>query len=235
MMRGALLGMLVLAACTRAGTGNESQPGVPTTSVPPPAPGVVAPPAPPVTAPSVATAVTLELTAVTLADDCGGAPPWGAPPAPSQPASKSARKADSAREGASVPKGRMAKAKRRCEQTSMQLAITAAATGTPTTVDVKSVELFDDTGASVGVLAASSPTRWSEASSTYEAWDGKIAAGQQLSASYVLSQPAWDNVASRWNRTYTLKAVMTVGTGQQAVQRNVMISAPTSLPPNVKT
>jgi len=70
---------------------------------------------------------------------------------------------------------------------------------------------------------------------TYTAWDQKIAPGQELSVSYALSQPPWGAVTERWNRTYVLKAVVTVGGGERSVQRDVHVAAPTMLPPNVRT
>ena len=123
---------------------------------------------------------------------------------------------------------------RRCEQTSMQLAIIA---GDASNIQVKSVELFDETGKSLGMLTASKPTRWSDATSIYEAWDQSVAASSTSNVSYVLSQPKWDHIADRWNKTFTLKTVVTVGGVDQTAEKAVTLtlSAPTSLPPNVKT
>jgi hypothetical protein len=203
---------------------------------------------PPTTPPAVAPVTTtappkqatrIELTAVTLADDCGGTPPWRAPmkTAKSEEASqpeepremKAKSKADSAHSSDSQ---RGARARMRCEQTSMQLAIIA---GDASNIQVKSVELFDDKGTSLGTLTASKPTRWSDTSSTYEAWDETFAAGTTSSVSYVLTQPKWDAIGDRWNKTYTLKTVVSVGGVEQAAERSVTLTAPTSLPPNVKT
>jgi hypothetical protein len=174
-------------------------------------------------------ATRVELTAVTLADDCRGAPPSSAP-APVKVAKaerseepKEKRKADSARE-------RMGP--RLCEQTSMQLSIFA---GEASSIEVKSVELFDEAGTSLGTLSASKPTRWSDASGLYETWDQTFSASSTSSVSYVLTQPKWAQIGDRWNRTYTLKAVLSVGGVDQTAKRDVTLSAPTSLPPNVKT
>jgi hypothetical protein len=168
-----------------------------------------------VTAPPKQTA-RVELTAVTLADDCGGA----APAAKDVKAkAKSQAKSDAAYQ-------------RICEQTSMQLSIIAT---DASKITVKSVELFDDAGKSLGTLTASKPTRWSEAKSMYEAWNEAVDAGSTSSVSYVLSQPTWDPVVNRWNRTFTLKTVVTVGGVDQATQKDVLLVAPTTLPANVKT
>jgi hypothetical protein len=197
-------------------------------------PGVAQPEATPVpVAPPPKQATTVELTAVTLADDCGGTPPWRAPVKAEashddETRSASPTKAKSKADSANF-KGAQA---RRCEQTSMQLAITA---GDASTIQVKSVELFDEGGTSLGMLTASKPTRWSDASSTYEPWDEAVTAGSTSSVSYVLTQPKWDQIGNRWNKTFTLKTVVSVGGATQTAQRTVTLTAPTSLPPNVKT
>ena len=216
-MRRLALLFVFLAGCTKAGPGNETPRDEPSPKVTP----AVAP-IPPKTAPKAATRI--ELTAVTLADDCNGAPPWNPPgknvKAEVAPDNKSKRDASA----------RM----RRCEQTSMQLAIIA---GDASNIQVKSVELFDETGKSLGTLTASKPTRWSDATSVYEAWDQSVAASSTSNVSYVLSQPKWDHIADRWNKTFTLKTVVTVGGVDQTAEKAVTLtlSAPTSLPPNVKT
>lgn len=187
-------------------------PGVAFAQPPPPAPAPTPPP------PAPAPTTTVELTAVTLADDCGGAAPAHAP-------AKRALKAKS--DSAHVSRGA-----RRCEQTSMQLAITASAASTLT---VKSVELFDERGRSLGKLAARKPTRWSDTRGLYEAWDEKLPAATLVNASYVLQQPNWARIGDRWNRTYTLKTVVSIDGVESSARKSVTLSAPTTLPPNVKT
>lgn len=170
--------------------------------------------------PVASTRVTVEMTAATLADDCGGGGIR-----PSVP-TKSKAKSDAAWSGA--------KAKRACEQTSMQLSVISPAGATPTELHVKKVELFDEDGKLLGELAPRAPTRWNSAAG-YEAWDEKVAADQSLSVSYALSQPDWSKVTDRWNRTFVLKATITVAGADQTLSRDVETRAPTSLPPNVKT
>ncbi len=196
--------------------------------------------------PAPAPKITVVMTAATLADDCGGAAPasaptFAAPPPPrtaSMPASQQNPALDSgARAKADAPYEPTAKAKResrRCEQTSMQLSATAAAGAKTTTLRVKKVELFDDSGAALGVLTAKSPRVWSVAKGAYQPWGGSIAAGQTLNVSYVLSQPSL-NPVGRHDLTYTVKATVTVGGDAQTVSKDVHIAAPTILPPNVKT
>ena len=151
----------------------------------------------------VAGQISVELTAATLADDCGGGGGGSA---------GKSEKADSAR-----------KEKRRCEQSSMQLSIRAES-GAAGSVQVKKVELFDDTGALLGQLTARSPTIWSEGGA-YVPWDQAVAAGRTLSVSYALSQPDWGAVDHRRNKTYLLKAVLSVGGGDRTVQRSVTVAA----------
>lgn len=200
-IRSLLFTALVLAGCAKA---NADPDRVQIAEAP--APRWAEPPPPPPRARPAK--VSVELTAVTLADDCGRASK-----------AKSA-KADSAR-GA-----------RRCEQTSMQLAITAS---DASRIRVKSVELFDEDGRSLGKLTASKPTRWSADNGRYEIWDELVPAGSPIHASYVLGQPDWSRIGNRWNRTYTLKTVVTIGGVDRAAHKDVTLSAPTALPPNVKT
>jgi hypothetical protein len=114
----------------------------------------------------------------------------------------------------------------------MQLVITAS---TASRIQVKSVELFDEDGRSLGKLTASQPTRWSAGNGRYESWDELVPAGSPIHASYVLGQPDWSHIGNRWNRTYTLKTVVTIGGVDRTAHKDVTLSAPTALPPNVKT
>lgn len=200
LIRSLLFTALVLAGCAKAHADHDR-----VQVAEAPAPRWAKPPPPPPRA--TPAKVSVELTAVTLADDCGHA-------------SKAKAKADSAR-GA-----------RRCEQTSMQLVITAS---DASRIRVKSVELFDEDGKSLGKLPASQPTRWSEGNGRYESWDELVPAGSPIHASYVLGQPDWSRIGNRWNRTYTLKTVVTIGGVDRAAHKDVTLSAPTALPPNVKT
>jgi hypothetical protein len=212
-----------IMACTSAGTAQEpGGPPEPTpekpafTPTPTPTPTPEATPTPPATAASV----TVQMTAATLGDDCGGSPA-----ASKEKSVPSRMKGDMARG---------ARAKSVCEQSSMQLSVVAAADGAPTRLGVKKVELFDDKGAMLGELIAATPTVW-DPSGVYQAWDQSVAPGQDLSVSYALSQPPWGDVSGRRSRTYVLKAVITIGDGEQTVQRDVNVAMPTILPPNVKT
>jgi hypothetical protein len=187
--------------------------------MPPPTP-VPPPPAP-------APKVTIEMTAATLADDCGGVAP------PAAPRAKGVQRSQR-EEPSRGDEARGARARRACDQSSMQLSIVVPAGGAATQLTVKKVELFDDKGVLIGELTPRTPTVWAD-DGTYTAWDQTIAPGKALSVSYALSQPPWGAVHERWNRTYVLKAVVTVGGGDRSVQRDVHVAAPTMLPPNVRT
>jgi len=212
-----------LLACTKAGPTQDSvePPREPTFSQPPEA--KMPPPAPTPT-------VKVTMTAATLADDCGGVapPPAPAPTAPPAPGARSEQEGDQ-----SASRSRRA-AKRACEQSSMQLSVIAPAGAAASQLTVKKVELFDDKGALVGALTPRAPTVWTQ-DGTYTPWDQKVAAGQELSVSYALSQPPWGDVTERWNRTYVVKAVITVGGTDRSVQFDVHVAAPTMLPPDVRT
>jgi len=239
MLKTLALGLLVLtSACTREGSDKDSTPEA-TPGLKPPVDPTPTPtgsnPAPTPT-PTTVDKVTVELTAVTLADDCGGTAPYQKPAViqKAEAAKPGGAKGDVDNSHESMHKkdAAFAKAKRRCEQTSMQLAVTAK---DATQVTVKSVELFDDAGKSLGTLAASHPTRWSDTTASYEGWDEKLGADTNAAVSYVLAQPDWSKVPDRWNKTYTLKVVVTVGGADKSVSKDVSIQQPTSLPPNVKT
>lgn len=229
-MRHLLFLMVVVAGCTKADEDRAPQPvprptpapGVAFAQPPPPAPTPTPPPPPPATL-----EVTVELTAVTLADDCGGSPAAGGTTTVYKSKAKEAlAKGDSANGVAH------SRARRRCEQTSMQLAVSASAASQ---IQIKSVELLDASGASLGMLTASRPTRWAEDSSMYSPWDEMLAADTPVKVSYVLTQPNWAQIGNRWNRTYTLRTVVSIGGVDRSVQKQLTLSAPTTLPPNVKT
>lgn len=181
--------------------------------------------------PGLAPAATVTLTSVAFADDCGGTPPSSPPAMPAQeiapPAKRAAPTTSPSAARAELPADEMQR--RRCEQTSMQLAITASK---DTEVRVKSVEVFDEKGASVGTLTASKPTRWSTDQSAYQDWDGKVAAGQSAQVSYVLSQPTFVGPYEERTRTFTVKVIASVGGLDQPLQTSVMVVA---RPPAVPT
>jgi hypothetical protein len=174
---------------------------------------------------------TITLTSVAFADDCGGTPPTSPPPAIAAPM----RKAPTAAPAKMAPPSEMPAGpaqdiatRRRCEQTAMQLGIVSEIASE---LQIKSVEVLDDTGKSLGMLEASKPTRWDEAKATYGTWDEKIIPGT-LSISYVLSQPIFVDQWDSRDRTYTVKVVAALGGVDQPLQTTVMV---VGRPPPVPT
>lgn len=205
-----LLALALVAACTKAPPSSGAPGNTDTTGD---KAGV---------APRPAAKATVTLTSVTFADDCGGSAPTDPPalPAarePGAPITPAPRAV-----AADMPAQQELAAKRRCEQTAMQLAIAAKDAAD---VRITSVEVFDEKGALLGTLTASKPTRWAVASSTYEAWNEKVAAGELANVSYVLSQPEFVNRWDSHDRTYTVKVVASVGGVAQPLQTSVMVVA----------
>jgi len=122
---------------------------------------------------------------------------------------------------------------RACEKTSMQLSARLGDGLPPATLEVKSVELLTANGASLGLLTASAPRVW-DGGGAYRAWDQQLSSNRQA-VTYELSTPDWSKVADRHSESFVLKVVVTVGGADRTLQRDVSLSAPTMLPPNVKT
>jgi hypothetical protein len=201
--------ILALAGCTRADpeSSQTSRPGV---AFAEPPPTTTTPPAP------AAADVKVALTGVTLDDECR----YQAAPPPVEEAKSARRETD----GDSMV--------RPCSQSSMQLVISAS---TPSRIQIKSVELFDEAGVSLGILAASKPTRWSDTRSQYDAWDESLAASSSATVSYKLQQPNWSKIGNRNNQMYTLKAVVSVGGTDRSVKKDFTLTTRTALPPDVET
>ncbi len=230
MRRGLALVVVGLLGCSPTGPSSaDEQPPV-SPSQPEATPELEAIPEPdvapdPAPDPQAATVAVL-LTAATLADDCGGAP--NTKPAAPAPKRKSKLKGD-------LPaRAKGKRAKRRCKQSSIQLAITAPQDAAPTQIAVKSVELLLASGDSVGMLQTRDPSVWSDPDG-YAPWDEKVEPGQDLSVSYAVSSPEWDGVKNRRSQTYTVKAVVSIAGSDQTLEQNVVVDVPASLPPNVKT
>lgn len=187
---------------------------------------LVQPPArTPTPAPPATGKISVQLTSATLGDDCGEGEPL-----PSSPPARAPGK--EATESGDAPA--RSRAPRACEQTSLQLAIVAPVSGAPTSLRVKKVELYDDKGKLVGVLTPRTPRVWN-ASGAYESWDQKIAPGTALAVSYPMTKPDWSKVKKRFDRTYTVKVVVSIGNADQALQHDVYLAGEARLPPDVVT
>ena len=179
----------------------------------------VATSAPPAAAPNV----EVVMTAITLADECGGAPA-------SLPAPQLGKKALSEVE---TKADKSVKHKRACEQTSLQLSIRAEPGTAPAQLSIKVVEIFDERGRSLGVLKTSAPNVWQPDAGVYGPWDEKVPAGSKLSVTYSMTQPVW--AADRFDKTYTVKAVVSVGGIDRPLSKDIYLSGRSSLSPAVKT
>jgi len=222
-MRGAVLVVVVgLLGCSQSGPSgvDETPPVSPTQpNVDPVADPVVDPADDPPPEPTAST-ITVHMTAATLADDCGGGPNV-------RPKKRAAKRSQ-----AKGARSRMAK--RRCEQSSIQLSIVSPPDADPADMTVKSVDLSLESGTPVGKLQARAPSVWSEAGG-YTEWNQKVEPGQELSVTYALTPPDWSTVEDRLSQTYTVKAVVSIAGADQTVEHDVVVTAPTSLPPNVRT
>ena len=210
--------------------------------------------------PPAATDVRVELAAVTLGNECGegwtppppvvtamAAPAGTAPgdegaPRSAVPASPAVRRAPSQQVPMDTPMEAEAagiasrpRARFVCPQTSMQLSLTATAGPSPTTVQVKRVELLDAQGKVIGQLTARAPTAWK--GDAYAPWDQVVAPGQQVAASYALSSPDWEAMeGGSWaqrGKTFQLRVIVAIGAREQAVDKQAI--TPTMLEPAVPT
>jgi len=166
--------------------------------------------------------VTVELAAVTLAEDCGEG---GTLPPPTRVAAREPASPPPAQEPASAVPSRVAPGYvAHCEPTSMQLAVRSSVTE-PMKLSIKKVELLDKTGKVLGVLTARTPSKWS--GNGYEAWDQQIAPGASLATSYRLSAPLWHEFlpGGRYEahtKTYQLRVTVDVGSGERTVEKKAI-------------
>lgn len=176
--------------------------------------------------------LTVELAAVSLADDCAPPPP----PRSAIPASPPVMPADSA---PSVPARRAPGAgggRYGCDQTTMQLRITTPANFRPGTVTIKRIELLDIEGKLLQTLTSRNPRAWKNTSS-YLPWDERVGASQGVNSMYDLSSPNWAKLTgSRWNahtKTFQVRVTVEIGGANKTVTRTAI--TPTRLPPPVPT
>jgi hypothetical protein len=181
--------------------------------------------------------VSVELSSVTLADDCGdsGNPP---PPPAQLAAAGSGKMTDSEKAAAEMVSASCAKGancnfarSRGCDQTSMQLAIKS---GDALGVRIKTVELLDAAGKPLQQLAARTPTKWG--ANKYEPWDGKLAPGQLAQTSYSLAAPDWNKLGGRMDaqtKKYQLRVVVEVGDSEHTLEKQSI--SPALMQPDVVT
>jgi hypothetical protein len=177
--------------------------------------------------------ITIELSSVTLADNCPTPavqppPPGGfAKPPPAQTQRESQTQPQAARGSCARPPCPSIGRSRACEQTSMQLAFSQAG-AKQTTIQIKRVELLDDKGKLLQTLTASMPAQWDAAKGSYIAWDGALAAKSSVKSTYRLTAPDWNKLGGRFNaqaRKFQLRVIVTVGGADRTVEKTSIIPA----------
>lgn len=227
MMRTGFL-LVVLAACSKA----ES----PVTDRPDPG---LAPKAP---------EIKVELSGVTLAEDCAdGRPtkPTAPPPVkaaagsnvssdpsasmPPPNAKAASVAADMPSAGAcapGVPCGGIPQPA--CEQTAMQLLVGVPAGAVATKLKIKTVELLDDKGAVAGTLTARAPSKW-DGQGTYVTWDEAVTpAGGSVAVSYKLSAPDWNKLTGGiWNaasKKFALRVTVSISDKDRTIEKQAIVA-----------
>ncbi|MCC6996669.1 MAG: hypothetical protein IT370_18805 [Deltaproteobacteria bacterium] len=128
--------------------------------------------------------------------------------------------------------------RRACQQTSMQVTLTAGSTGARSNVEIARVELLDADGqAPLGDLTARNPRHWT--GSQYDAWDGAIAPGAMLKTTWDLSAPDWSRLGGSRDaaagRTFVVRVTLrvagredatSVATGKVTLPRKVKVKSP---------
>jgi hypothetical protein len=170
--------------------------------------------------------VKVELASVTLADNCPASAPVAPPPATTFAKPPGAANARVAR-GACAKPGPCGPS-RRCEQTSMQLAISAQAGVKPTTIKIKRVELLDAKGNVLETLTASAPMQWTD-KGVYARWDQTLSADDEIKASYTLTSPNWNkHTGGRMNahaHVFQLRVTVTIGNWERTVEKTSITPA----------
>lgn len=170
--------LLLLAACAGWETSSPNQ-GPPPADSPapsshyvPPAPD--APPAPD-DSPGAPASIRVAIASVQLLDNCP------------DPAEQKPRPEGAEEERAARPDGDSAQmAKRACAQSTVQLALRSDRAGP---FRIEAVRVLEAAGKRVaGSSTLRGPTQWGAQTSTYQRWDERVAAGEDLQISYKLGE-----------------------------------------------
>lgn len=193
-------------------------------------------------------AIEVELSSVTLAEDCADgqrtkplAPPplkqaaagSGSNASPSSPPPASSELAPGAcASGANCG----ALPQPACEQTSMQLLVGVPAGAVATKLAIKTVEMLDDKGVVIGTLTARAPSKW-DGKGTYVAWDEAVTpATGSLAVSYKLSSPDWNKLGGQWSaasKKFALRVTVSVSDKDRTIEKQSI--APVMPEPPVAT
>lgn len=180
------------------------------------------------TKPPAPGAIVVDIASVSLAEDCG----TGAQPAdPIRQSSSRPNPATVVGSSSQLEESQAGEAA--CEQTTMQLSIKAGSAGA---VRVKRVELLDAKGKVVGTLTPRTPSRWVD--SDYQAWNERVEAGQNLTASYALTAPNWDKLPGGRDPSvaYRVRVTIAIGGEERTFDKAATIEGPAlPLPEGVVT
>ena len=180
----------------------------------------------PGSAASNAGTVTISVSSIHLADDCGGAktpapvvPAAISPTAPSSPAVRVRPE----RAAPGTPR------QHQCDQSALQLQFVAAPAPNATIIAIQKVELLNQAGKVLGELTPRSPTQWMP-SGQYAAWDQTITGGTTIKASYALSAPMWPayglTLATAAQQTFRLRVTVTANGSEQVVSGQATVVSP---------
>jgi hypothetical protein len=174
--------------------------------------------------------IVVDVASVALAQDCGDQPmPPPAVPQANRPAPAEGEAAPQDKVG-SLSESRQES----CDQTRIQLSIKAAGAAK---IHIKRVELLDASGKVVGNLTPRTPSKW--VNDSYQAWNEQVVAGDQVTASYALSAPKWDELGGRDpSVTYRVRVTVAVGDEERTIDKaaSTTVEAPAlPEPPGVVT
>lgn len=188
--------------------------------------------------------IKVELSGVTLAEDCGDGQPTKplAPPPVKQAAAGSSAQTyevapspNAASVSADPPAaGACARGVRcggipqpACEQTAMQLLVGVPSGAVATTLQIKRVELLDDKGAVVGTLTARAPSKW-DGKGAYVTWDEAVTPTTgSLAVSYKLSAPDWNKLTGgMWNaasKKFALRVTVSISDKERTIEKQAIV------------
>ncbi len=165
--------------------------------------------------------VVVELASVTLGDDCGNALPPPAKLADAKDAQERRRAPDADLDAA------RSSGHNDCAQTSMQLLLKTNAATKATTIKIKKVELLDDKGKLLEVMASRLPSKWN--GKKYDKWTEAVGPSETLQTSYILATPNWDKlVKGRYNaqtKKFLVRVTVTVGTKDRTIEKSATVAA----------
>lgn len=191
-------------------------------------------------------AIKVELSGVTLAEDCAdgqrtkplapppvkqagsGAPSPEATSMPPPSAKTAAVAADMPSAGACARGAHCGGLPQpACEQTAMQLLVYVPAGAVATKLAIKTVELLDDKGAVVGTLTARAPSQW-DGKGAYVTWNEAVTPTTgSLAVSYKLSAPDWNKLTGGiWNaasKKFSMRVTVSISDKDRTLEKQAIV------------